>query len=50
MLWKGETGDPFGAAPAPGLLRIGVPEVLDQVRELLARGLSSGVPEGAGHG
>ena len=47
VLWQGETGDPFGAEPAPGLLRVGVPEVVTRARELLA---FRGVPEGVGRG
>jgi ADP-heptose:LPS heptosyltransferase len=37
VLWRGETGDPFAEAPAPGLLRIGTAEVIDAATGLLAR-------------
>lgn len=50
VLWRGETGDPFGAAPTPGLLRIDVPDVITCARELLARTAHGRVPEGVGHG
>ncbi|MFD1114884.1 glycosyltransferase family 9 protein [Sphaerisporangium aureirubrum] len=35
-LWAGRTGDPHGLVPDPGLLEIGVPEVLEAVLTLLA--------------
>jgi ADP-heptose:LPS heptosyltransferase len=51
VLWKGETDDPFASAPTPGLLRVGVPEVIECARALLASTtVASGVPEGVGHG
>ncbi|GII56809.1 glycosyl transferase [Planotetraspora thailandica] len=34
-LWAGRTGDPYGGVPGPGLLAIGVSEVLDAARQLL---------------
>ena len=36
-LWAGRTGDPHGDKPDPGLLEIGVDEVLTALRELPAR-------------
>jgi ADP-heptose:LPS heptosyltransferase len=33
-LWAGRRGDPHGAEPDPGLLAIGVPEVLEEAAEL----------------
>ncbi|WP_214414380.1 glycosyltransferase family 9 protein [Sphaerisporangium fuscum] len=35
-LWAGRSGDPHGGTPDPGLLEIGVPEVLDAAARLLA--------------
>jgi ADP-heptose:LPS heptosyltransferase len=40
VLWAGRRGDPHGAAPDPGLLEIGVPDVvaaLEHVTALSAR-------------
>jgi ADP-heptose:LPS heptosyltransferase len=37
-LWAGSTGDPHGASPDPGLLRIGVPDVLRALEDLPERG------------
>ena len=34
VIWKGRVGDPHAAAPAPGLLEIGVEEVVMALREL----------------
>jgi ADP-heptose:LPS heptosyltransferase len=34
VLWAGDVGDPHGDRPAPGLLRLTAPEVLEQVRQL----------------
>jgi ADP-heptose:LPS heptosyltransferase len=36
VLWAGEVGDPFTHEPAPGLLRLTVPDVLDAAADLLA--------------
>jgi ADP-heptose:LPS heptosyltransferase len=38
VLWSGRRGDPHGATPDPGLLAIGVPQVLAAARGLLAGG------------
>ncbi|MEW9533549.1 glycosyltransferase family 9 protein [Microbispora sp. NPDC049125] len=38
-LWAGRTGDPHADSPAPGLLEIGVTEVLDAVHGLLEVGV-----------
>jgi hypothetical protein len=34
VLWAGTTGDPFGAEPDPGLLRIGVDDVVRALLQL----------------
>ena len=36
VLWTGRTGDPHGSLPDPGLLEIGVADVLDAATELAA--------------
>ncbi|ABG03680.1 glycosyl transferase, family 9 [Rubrobacter xylanophilus DSM 9941] len=36
VLWAGTTGDPHGSSPDPGLLRIGVEEVLEALSDLPA--------------
>ena len=38
VLWVGETGDPHGSTPFPGLLRIGVDDVLDALDGLATDG------------
>jgi ADP-heptose:LPS heptosyltransferase len=47
VLWHGETGDPFGSRPDPGLLRIGPAEVIAAARELLSEATAR-TPYGAG--
>ncbi|MFD0000608.1 glycosyltransferase family 9 protein [Nocardia sp. NPDC127526] len=37
VLWAGQTGDPDAAAPDPGLLKIGVPEVVNAVDKQLRK-------------
>lgn len=37
VLWAGETGDPFGDQPDPGLLRVSDTDVLEAADQLLAR-------------
>ncbi|MBV2364446.1 glycosyltransferase family 9 protein [Streptomonospora nanhaiensis] len=37
VLWRGRTGDPHGAATDPGLLEIGVGEVIAAAEEVLSR-------------
>jgi ADP-heptose:LPS heptosyltransferase len=46
VLWAGDVDDPYGDRPAPGLLRLTVPEVLEQVRQLRAGQFRAG----RGHG
>jgi hypothetical protein len=45
VLWKGTTGDPHAPVPDPGLLAIGVAEVLEAIDEMLS--LTRGVQGGA---
>lgn len=40
VLWHGTTGDPHGAAPDLGLLRIQIPDVLAELAELPTRGVA----------
>lgn len=42
VLWAGREGDPHGAEPDPGLLRIGVDVVVDALATLPARGAAAG--------
>lgn len=37
VLWAGQTGDPDAATPDPGLLKIGVPEVLNAIDKQLRK-------------